>query len=224
MSEKKKSKWFPIAIVLILLAGVITSAVILIKPQIKKHYTVTFLDLNGDVLAKEGVKEGSPAYFNKKITVYPQKVFKGWNQDINKIESDMEVSPTYQDISNSDNVFFIDSVYIDSEEIFTVDLKVGGKISVESAKIGIAYDPKVLSFVNVKKEKYCSGYEKQKDGYLIFDLNFDDFSSGEALAHIEFKSLDVSSIKTDLPIDLMALEYNGGTPQSESISGFIYIY
>ena len=221
---KKGSKWFPVTLISILLLGVVVSAVILIKPQIKKEYTVTFCDLNGDKLAKEKVKEGSAAHFKNDMQSYPQKVFKGWNQDINKIESDMEVLPIYQDISHSDNVFYIDSVYVDGNEKFAVDLKVGGNISLKSAKIGIAYDPKVLSFVNVKKGKYCLDCKKQKNGYLVLDLNFDDFSSGETLAHIEVKSLDVSSIKTYLPIDLMALEYNGGTQQSESISGFIYIY
>lgn len=224
MSEKKKSKWFPVVIVSILLAGVITSAVILIKPQIKKHYTVTFLDLNGDVLAKESVKEGSPAFFNKKITAYPQKVFKGWNQDINAVNSDMEVLPIYQDIQNSNNVFYIETNYTDANKEFTVDLRLGGKISLETAKVGIAYDSKIVSFIDVKKEKQCSKYEQTKDEYLHFDLNLADFESGDVLAHIKFKSLDVSLVKTDLPIDIITAEYNGGTMQSESIGGLIYIY
>ena len=147
MTEKKKQTLFILLIVGILLIGIITSGIIWWTSDESNKHVVKFYDENNGLITEYKVKDGNPVFFDKSLQVQENKVFKGWDKNLSSITEDTEVHTVYQSIAKDPNVFYIDTYYVNGGDDIWIDLKIGGIIDTTTAKIGIAYDSDVLTYL-----------------------------------------------------------------------------
>ena len=225
MTEKKKQTLFILLIVGILLVGIITSGIIWwVSIESNKHIVKFYDDLNSPITEYK-VKDGEPVFFDKSLAVLKNRVFKGWDKNLSSIEEDTEVHPIYQSIAKDPNVFYIDTYYVNGGDDIWIDLKIGGIIDTTTAKIGIAYDSDVLTYLESNSSEYLFSPIEVKDEYLIlhFDFTNKDIQNG-TIVRLHFECKDVEFITTDLPIDLLNVQSKDGLTDSTSVKGNIYIY
>ena len=225
MTEKKKQTLFILLIVGILLIGIITSGIIWWTSAESNKHIVKFYDENNSLITEYKVKDGNPVFFDKSLQVQENKVFKGWDKNLSSITEDTEVHPVYQSIAKDPNVFYIDTYYVNGGDDIWIDLKIGGEIDTTTAKIGIAYDSDVLTYLESDLSEYLFSPIEVKDEYLIlhFDFTNKDVQNGTIL-RLHFECKDVEFLTTDLPIDLLNVQSKDGLTNSTAVKGNIYIY
>lgn len=225
MTEKKKQTLFILLIVGILLIGIITSGIIWWTSAEANKHIVKFYDENNRLITEYKVKDGNPVFFDKSLQVQENKVFKGWDKNLSSITEDTEVHPVYQSITKDPNVFYIDTYYVKGGDDLWIDLKIGGEIDVTTAKIGIAYDSDVLTYLGSSSSEYLFSPIETKDEYLIFHFDFTNKNiQNGSIIRLHFECEDVEFLTTDLPIDLLNVQSEYGTTNSTSVKGNVYIY
>ena len=225
MTEKKKQTLFILLIVGILLIGIITSGIIWWTSTEANKHVVKFYDENNSLITEYKVKDENSVFFDKSLQVQENKVFKGWDKNLSSITEDTEVHPVYQSVAKDPNVFYIDTYYANGGDDIWIDLKIGGIIDTTTAKIGIAYDSDVLTYLESNSSEYLFSPIEVKDEYLIlhFDFTNKDIQNG-TIVRLHFECKDVEFLTTDLPIDLLNVQSKDGLTNSTAVKGNIYIY
>ena len=225
MAKKKKQTPFVLLIVGILLIGIITSGIIWWSSAKDNKYIVNFYDHQNKMIAQYKVKDGESVFFDKSLPTVENSVFKGWNKNLSAITEDIEVYPIYQSIEKDNNVFYMDTYYVNGGEDLWIDLKIGGVIDAKAAIIGIAYDSEVLTYLENSSSEYLSSPIEVKDDYLIFSFDFSDKNiQNGSIVGLHFECKDVEFLTTDLPIDLLNVQSSEGLTSSTAVKGNIYIY
>ena len=225
MTEKKKQTLFILLIVGILLVGIITSGIIWWRSAEVNKHVVKFYDDNDFLIAEYKVRNGKSVFFDKSLPTLENRVFKGWDKNLSVINEDTEVYPIYQNIPQDPNVFYIDTYYINGGDDVWIDLKIGGIIDVTTAKIGLAYDSDVLTFIEGDSSEYLFSPIEIKDEYLVFHFDFTNKNiQNGSIIRLHFECKDVEFLTTDLPIDLLNLQSKDGLADGTTVKGNIYIY
>lgn len=167
---------FPIQISLILLCGVLMSAlaatVIRGRPSVDATtanrdpmYQVIFALQDGTIIEEKSVHEGKgvmpPEYA-------VDGVFRGWNAPFNAVTSNVETHPMIYQVAD-ENLFCFDSVYVKEGEQFTIRLNLVGTVNISSADLTIEYDPMVMDYVASKNAACCATHEIES-GRLRMEL------------------------------------------------------
>lgn len=225
MTEKKKQTLFVLLIVGILLVGIITSGIIWWTSAEANKHVVKFYNHQNELIAEYKVKDGKSVFFDKTLPPIDNAVFKGWDKNLSSITEDTEVHPVYQSVANDPNVFYMDTYYVNGGDDIWIDLKIGGIIDTTTAKIGIAYDSAVLTYIESDLSEYLFSPIEIKDEYLIlhFDFTNKDIQNG-TIVRLHFECKDVEFLTTDLPIDLLNVQSKDGLANSTAVKGNIYIY
>ena len=225
MTEKKKQTLFILLIVGILLVGIITSGVIWWKTTEANKHVVKFYNHQNELIAEYKVKDGKSVFFDKALPPIDNTVFKGWDKNLSSITEDTEVHPVYQSVEKDENAFYIDTYYVNGGDEFWIDLKIGGIIDAKTAKIGIAYDSDVLTYLESGLSEYLFSPVETKDEYLIFHFDFTNKNiQNDSIIRLHFECENVEFLVTDLPIDLLNVQSEYGTTNSTSVKGNVYIY
>lgn len=173
--KKKISIPFWTQILSILLIGVLASGIVLLfvlnkppnksKENMEKH-TVTFAYLDGTIIETKTVEKGKGVF---PPILKNDGVFRGWSSAFNAVEKDIEVHPIFYHIKE-ENLFYFDSVYVQEDKKFTLDVYVGGKVNVSSGTITLSYDPEVLEYIQANGLEDLSVAEDQS-GELKISFN-----------------------------------------------------
>lgn len=175
-TKEKRPIRFWLQIGLILLCGVAASVVAwtITNKQIaeereaaKPRYTVTFAEQNGNVIDTRQVKEGAGTF---PPTYETDAIFRGWSAGFNQVQSDIEVHPMLYAITNEENLFYFDSVYVQEGEQFHLDLRLGGNVCISNAELSLEYDDEVMEFVEAS-DTAISTITKTEDGKLLVKLD-----------------------------------------------------
>lgn len=173
MRLKSKGRKIPfwVQILSIVLAGILATVGVVFYFQDKKieRYTVTFAYGDGTVIEKKEVKSGQGVF---PPAVETNGVFRGWSGAINQVKQNIEVHPQIYDIVEQ-NLFYFDSQYVKEGKKFTLDIYVGGTVSVSSGVLTLEYDPKVISYKSYDGLNFSS-VEKTEDGKLLIKFDSDD--------------------------------------------------
>lgn len=225
MTEKKKQSIFVLLIVGVLLIGIVTSGIIWLSSSIKNKHVVKFYDENNILIVEYKVKDGKSAFFDKSLAVLENSVFKGWDKNLSSITEDTEVHPVYQSIAKDPNAFYIDTYYVNGGDNVWIDLKIGGVIDATTAKIGIAYDSDVLTYLESNSSEYLFSPIEINDEYLILQFDFTDKNiQNGTIVRLHFECKEVEFLTTDLPIDLLNVQSKYGFTNSTAVKGNVYIY
>ena len=224
MTEKKKQVLFIIAIFAILLIGAIISGIIWWNSVESNKHTVKFFDHKNALIAEYKVEDGESILFDQELPELENSVFKGWDKNLSSITEDTEVYPIYQSITKDSNAFYIDTYYINGGDDVWIDLKIGGNVDMKSAKIGIAYDSDIFTYIEHSSSEYISSVEAN-DEYLLLSFDFAEKNiQNGSILKLHFECADVDFLVTDLPIDLLNLQSQDGLTGGTSVKGNIYIY
>ena len=214
---KKRKLPFWVLIVLILLCGAILSGVayFVIQNKIeadreakKPRYTVTFAYQDGTVIDTRQVKEGAGTFPPDFET---DGIFQGWSAGFNEVIADVEVHPMVYGITDDENLFYFDAVYVQEGEQFTVNLKLAGSVYISSAELSMEYDADVMDFIEATNGQSCT-VTKEEDGKLIVKVSSDSpLTEGCLLSSITFlaKQEDVYSTQINLSCISGALLMDG---------------
>ena len=208
--QEKKRKvpfWFQIGI--ILLSGILLSGIIfLIAHNVKKSedqqnteskesYTVTFAYQDGTVIDTKTVEEGNGVYPPIPKT---DDVFRGWSSAINDVRSDIEVHPLFYTITDDENLFYFNSLYVKEGEEFTIDITLSGKVKLSKAKLTISYDPEVMEYLSADAADFCEVNEG-KEGELVLDLiSKTPLKEKTMLSGITFKAKEKDVLSTQIDL------------------------
>lgn len=222
-----KSLYIILSLIIFLLGIAVSITIIVLKINAKStgnKFTVTFFDANDNKFEIVKVKEGDAAKPKKQLPEVQNAVFKGWDRYINNVTNNLEVHPIYQSVTSDYNAFYIDTYYASEGEELSVNLKLGGIITVTTATIGIAYDEQVLDLIKVNDSDYLSEISAD-EGYIKLILDFSQLTikPGEVIDSFRFKVKGSDKI-TDLPIDLTEIYCKGELANSTAIKGLIYIF
>ena len=117
--------------------------------QIHDYYPmVTFLTHNNQT--QQRVSPGTLPQVPSGESGYDNIVFTGWNAPITKVTEDTTFEAVYEDISNKENVFVLNTVYT-TENSAELTLSLRGKVKLSVADLEIAYDPTVIRVEDVLK-------------------------------------------------------------------------
>lgn len=207
MQRQKKKTGLPFwaQILAILLVGVLASgAVLLFAPKQQKttpednteKYSVTFAYQDGTVIETKTVKKGKGVF---PPAVEGNGVFRGWSGGFNAVTANVEVHPVFYGIKE-ENLFCFDSVYVKENTEFSLDLYVGGVVSLSSGIITLSYDTDVLEFRNTENPE-CVDVTEKKPGELTIQVHADhSFREETLLSKLVFfaKVKDAYSTQIDL--------------------------
>ena len=193
--------WMQIAA--ILLAGILASGAAFWIAQeymsnrqteeLEKH-TVTFAYLDGTVIEIKEVTHGK-GVFPPELT--DEGVFRGWSNGFNAVVADVEAHPVYHSITEN-NLFHFDSVYVQEGNEFTLDICVGGHVSVSSGELTLEYDAEVLEFLDSKDMVKCTVSESTK-GELVICFNSDTVIKTETLlSQLRFRAKEKDAYATEV--------------------------
>lgn len=190
-------------IVAILLVGVIASSVafLIARNSVTKHqnenlekHTVTFAYLDGTVIETKEVVHGK-GVFPPELT--DEGVFRGWSNGFNAVVADVEAHPVYHNIAEN-NLFYFDSVYVQEGKEFSLDVCVGGYVSVSSGELTLEYDAEVLEFLESKDMVQCTVSESTK-GELVICFNSDTAIKTETLlSQLRFLAKEKDAYATEV--------------------------
>ncbi len=217
----KKIKFpFWLQIVCILLVGIIASCIAFGIAQKSMEdqkaaeaikHTVTFAYLDGTVIETKEVTHGK-GVFPPKLT--DEGVFRGWSNGFNAVVADVEAHPIYHSIKEN-NLFYFDSVYVQEGKEFSLDVRVGGYVSVSSGELILEYDPDVLDFIESKNTIPCVITEPT-EGKLVICFNSDTVIKTETLvSQLCFLAKEKDAYATEITLkasDIMVVAEEGEIP------------
>lgn len=126
-----------------------TTVPVITGPEIYDHYPlVTFVTHGSETSSR--VEPGKLPQIPSGQSGYDHLVFTGWEPQIRAVTEDTVFTAVYEDISEKDNVFVIDTLYTtqDSAELL---LGLKGKVKLSVADFQISYDPTVIRVEEILK-------------------------------------------------------------------------
>lgn len=163
--------------------------------NLAKH-TVTFAYQDGTVIETKEVTHGK-GVFPPKLT--EKGVFRGWSNGFNAVVADIEAHPVYHNITEN-NLFHFDSVYVQEGNEFTLDICVGGYVSISSGELSLEYDAEVLEFLDSKDMVKCTVSESTK-GELVICFNSDAVIKTETLlSQLRFRAKEKDVYATEVTL------------------------
>lgn len=163
--------------------------------ELEKH-TVTFAYLDGTVIGSREVTHGK-GVFPPELT--DEGVFRGWSAGFNLVEDDIETHPVFYAIKEN-NLFFFDSVYVQEGKEFSLDLYVGGQVSVSSGELTLEYDTDVLKFVGVSNGVSCTVTETAS-GIVVLQFESDTVIKEETLlSQLRFCAKEKDAYATEVTL------------------------
>ncbi len=211
---------FWLQITSILLAGVIVSISVFFiidyvgerkKNEALGTHTVTFAYSDGTIIETKEVSHGKGIF---PPTLKEKGVFRGWSAGFNIVVSDIEVHPIYHNIAES-NLFYFDSVYVKEGEKFSIDVCVGGTVSVSSGELILEYDPDVLKFQKTN-DKDDSVNVVHSKGKITIAFNYAEPLKAESvLSKLQFKAKKKDVYSTELllkAVDMKVVSEGKETP------------
>ncbi len=179
--KKKEPIPFWLQITLIILCGVILSAVVLLilrgrnaadqqKPEPTPDnavYTVTFAWQDGTVI------DTCTAHGGKGVIppeLETDAIFRGWSGAVNNVRSDIEVHPMLYHGDADENLFCFDTLYVLEGTDFTIDLNLTGRVGLSHAELKISYDPQVMDYFAADPAVCCTVTE-EAPGQLLLVLH-----------------------------------------------------
>ena len=215
-NTRKISIPFWTQILAILLAGMVTSGVVLLlapdkqqtaPPEAVVEHTVTFAYPDGTVIETKAVEEGKGVF---PPAVEGNGVFRGWNTGFNAVMTDIEVHPIFYGVKE-ENLFYFNSVYTKEDTEFSMELYVGGKVSLSSGTVTLSYDTDVLEFKSADNLD-CVDVTEKKAGELTVQVNTEaPLQEQTQLSKLVFYAKKKDAYSTQ--IDLTAKDakvYSGG--------------
>lgn len=213
--KKQASIPFWLQIAGILLLGVLASVIVrMVHPGAKSPelpvYTVTFARQDGTVIEAKEVHEGKGVYPPEYIG---SGVFRGWTGAFNRVTSDVEVHPILHTIGE-DNLFYFHSVYVQEGNDFSLDVQLGGRVSVSSGTLTVLYDPAVLEYRGADTD-LCTVAEGE-EGELTLSFRSDaPIREEELLAVLNFRALEKNAYSTEVQLqarDMTIVTSDGERP------------
>lgn len=214
MAKKKKQPkaqlrkiplWLQITI--ILLCGVVLSiAVLFIVKGIKttekqnssdESYTVTFAYQDGTVIDEKSVVSGKGVFPPMPDS---DNVFRGWSGAINSVESDIEVHPMFYEITDDENLFYFNSVYVQEGEEFTIDLELSGQVNLSSTELTVSYDTEVMEYVKSDCTDICKETEHKSGEIKLSVDSSSPLTANSSLAQITFKAKKKDVYATEIEV------------------------
>lgn len=215
-NTRKISIPFWAQILAILLVGVAAGGVVLLfapdkqqtaSQEVVVKHTVTFAYQDGTVIENKTVEEGKGVF---PPTVVGNGVFRGWSAGFNAVMTDIEVHPVFYGIQE-ENLFYFNSVYTKENTEFSLELYVGGKVSLSSGTVTLSYDTDVLEFKGADNLN-CVDVTEKKAGELTVQVNTEaPLQEQTRLSQLVFYSKKKDAYSTQ--IDLTAKDakvYSGG--------------
>lgn len=214
MNERKGIPFW-LQITMILLLGVLTSLIVrmvyLDADANLPRYTVTFAYQDGTVIETKEVSEGKG--------IYPPEymgdgIFRGWSGRFNQVTADVEVHPILHGISE-DNFFYFHSIYVEEGKKFTLDVHLGGRVSLSSGELTVFYDPEVLEYLESDPMDCCEA-ELVGEGELKLTFSSQEpIREEKLLAKLHFRALEKNAYSTEVQLqakNMMIVTAEGEKP------------
>lgn len=191
--------------------------------------TAKFYDTEGNVIKKQKLRSGfakPPGNFKPD----DDTVFLRWGYDILNVTEDVDIYPETIDIRETENVLYINAVYVPKEKTFKTQLRLGGKLNCSKANFSITYDDKAIKLKKAIPEKdYISIDNDAENSRLNIGIDSDkNLKQGGILAEFEFMPNTDRIAYTELNMELEQIEtYMGNELSGTNCSlydGKIYIY
>lgn len=208
VTEKKGRIPFWLQIVAILLLGVISSAAVRITLHLTEEtqpilkHRLTFAEQDGTVLNVVEVTDGKGVVPPE----YPcEGVFRGWSGSLNQVTCDKEVHPVVHHISE-DNLFYFNSVYVQEGSEFSLDVCLGGRVSLSCGRLTVLYDPEVMKFTGAFPADVCQVSEGEMGELIIlFDSEL-PIKEETILAQLTFQALEKDVYATEIQLRATEVE------------------
>lgn len=134
-------------------------------PQLYDYYPiVTFLTKDNE--QKQRVTPGTLPLVPSGESGYDNLVFTGWNAPIAAITEDTTYEAVYEDISDKENVFLLNTLYT-TEDSAQLTLSLRGKVLLSVADLEIHYDPNVIRVESIVKADSSVQYNILPDKGVI---------------------------------------------------------
>lgn len=117
--------------------------------QIYDYYPLVTFVTNGNQ-QQQRVAPGTLPQVPSGESGYDDLVFTGWNAPITAVTEDTTYEAIYEDISEKENVFVINTLYT-TEDSAELTLSLRGKVKLSVADLEIRYDPTVVRVEDILK-------------------------------------------------------------------------
>ena len=126
-------------------------------------------------------------------------IFRGWTGGFNCVTSDVEVHPSIYPIGEQ-NFFYFHSVYVEEGKKFALDVHLGGRVSISSGELTVAYDPEVLEYLGADPMDGCTA-EQTGAGELKLCFSSPEPIRAECLlAKLSFRALEKDAYSTEVQL------------------------
>ena len=164
------------------------------QSETMEKHTVTFAYQDGTIIETKEVSHGKGVFPPQ---LADKGVFRGWSSGFNIVEADVEAHPVYHTIAEN-NLFYFDSVYVQEGKEFSLDLYVGGQVSISSGELTLAYDTDVLDFVGTSDGGPCTVAETT-EGEIVLRFDSDTTIKEEALlSQLRFYAKEKDAYATEV--------------------------
>ena len=167
MNRKKVLLYIAIAIILL---GVITIGILLLRPDQAVFYNVTFQDFDRTVLKTESVEAGKAATPPDD----PQRegyIFVGWNREFSSVDKDIVITAEY--IRITDTTFKVDTVTVaDDNKKVEVKVSVTNNPGILGMVFSVNYDEGALKLIDCQNGVALSALVFQEPSRFISGCNF----------------------------------------------------
>lgn len=194
------------------------------KPIYDYYPLVTFVTHGSETTQR--VEPGALPQIPGGQSGYDHLVFTGWNRDITAITEDTVFEAVYEDVSEKDNVFVIDTVYTTAD---SADLTLGlrGKVGLSVADLQISYDPTVIRVEEILSADSSVQYNiLPEEGRIKVSILLDEdlaYAMDCFVMQVSFVDPQASMAMLDITVDDAASQSSGSLTDaaSQTISGKI---
>lgn len=194
------------------------------KPIYDYYPLVTFVTHGSETTQR--VEPGSLPQIPSGQSGYDHLVFTGWNRDIAAVTEDTVYEAVYEDVSEKDNVFVLDTVYTTAD---SADLTLGlrGKVGLCVADLQISYDPTVIRVEQILKADSSVQYNVLPgEGRIKVSILMEEdlaYAMDCFVMRVSFVDPQANAAMLDISVDDAASQASGTLvdADSQTISGKI---
>lgn len=191
--------------------------------------SVSFYDREDKLIETKSVKFGQAVFPPAIENSTPGLVFLGWSHNLSCMTKDTQISPVFNDYRDRSNVLSFDTVYVDSSDDFSVDLKLGGVVQLASFDMVVNYDPKTVHLERIDNAADGITYDDNKNGQIVIKLRSNkNLTEAVNLLRLSFDVENVDFLKTELTVDVKnSNAFSGGESKyidCTLVKGIVYIY